>query len=295
MRKSRHFILMSCSGALVSMLTVLNGFSLSARAQDIEHDANGSGRQVERSRGILKGSVTIQDIAAPTSGQWDTSVLPKLKLGTRLCGDLTSQPEGIWYRIPSWAAGTWRGDDKHRLSVQKTTNVDETTRIGSEIDRKGDIWAYSRGFVMTRPWDAVGEENSQVVNVMGGDIPLLPEPNSFQTIRRDSALTVNSKKQDTQIIRMLATLLKQKYVRLENGQLHQVCNMTHIVNEGFDGVHKSTDWSRTLTKIAPFKVDTTPELVASFRAYLRAHDMADLVPVEGVEQDSLKSSALPGF
>lgn len=222
----------------------------------------------------LQGSVSIQELASP-AGDWDATVLPKLRTGSRLAGDLTTPPEGLWYRVPGWAAGTWDVSDREPGPFStKHANV----KIGALKDSRGEVWQFSKGFITGRPWDdAPAERNCQVINVLGTTVPGVIDRNTFAVTNRDIAIT--HRKVNNSIIRMLVSERKEKYTRgADSDEMVLVINTTHVLNKGFEGVGGGFELVRNYRRIRQFQPDTSPEMLASFREYLVSHNMADLVP-----------------
>jgi hypothetical protein len=232
-------------------------------SENLKGSANGT---------TLQGRVSMTDLTAPTpQRQWEASVLPNLKIGARLLGDANVSPEGLWYKIPEWIAGTWdvtydKPDTWHKGSTEK---------MGRVRDRNGDIWSYSRGIITSRPWEEGADKDCTVINIMGGAVPQYSNRGAFDIRHRNIGIT---KRKNNSIIRMLVSVELSKYVRLSSGQLHEERNMHHLINEGFDGVIPGDISFRTWTKTAPFKQDES--MVPDFYAYLRSHNMNDLIPID---------------
>lgn len=247
------------------------------KANDTERKtATEKGASTEKTRvSRLQGRVSIQELASP-AGDWDATVLPKLRTGTTLTGDLTTPPEGLWYRVPGWAAGTWDVSDREPGPFStKHANV----KIGALKDSKGDVWQFSKGFITGRPWDdGPAERNCQVINALGTTVPGASDRNSFAVTNRDISIT--HRKVNNSIIRMLVSESKEKYIRgaSSDNEMVLVINTTHVINKGFEGVGGGFELVRNYRRIHQFQPDTSPEMLASFREYLVSHNMADLVP-----------------
>ena len=241
-------------------------------------------KPVESQQGKLIGSVTMTELAAPKGIEWDESVLPKLRNRFQLTGQTDAQPEGLWYRVPKWAAGTWIAsqDNANKFSSKPVTKT-----IGSLQDANGDIWQYSGGFVTARPWDELKPGDCEVINLIGGDIPMEVTADSYEIWNRNISITQTLK--DHRTVRALISRTSQKYVLQNDGTIKQICNMTHLINQNFEGVEPTTDWSVTFKRTGPFKENASPEMVAGFHEYLKAHGMAELIP----QQPASRASNLP--
>lgn len=111
---------------------------------------------------------------------------------------------------------------------------------------------------------------------MGGDIPMGFTETFFEVWKRNVAITHNLK--DHRTIRALVSRTSEKYVLQSDGTLKQICNMTHLVNQNFEGVERGADWSMTFKRIAPFKDNAPPEMEVSLYRYLKAQGMDDRIP-----------------
>lgn len=258
---------MKCSYELL-FLVLLFSCNVSASSAP-DNKAPGQAAQVTKEI-LLKGTISIDDLAAQIpEPAWEAKVLPSLLVGAKLLGISEIAPDGLWYKIPDWLAGTWKADYDEANQYRKSSSE----KLGRVKDSKGEIWNYSRGFITTRPWKEEDDDSCTVINIVGGDVPLLNSDGSFTTIHRYIAVSHRS---DRSIIRALVTVQREKYVQLSDGKVRQECEMTHLLNQGFEGVEPKSKWTKTFAREAPFEQEDA--LLDEFGKFLKSHNMIDLIP-----------------
>lgn len=186
----------------------------------------------------------------------------------------TDTNEG-WYWIPKWKAGKW-----HR-ETQKVTNEQETRTMisradnfrGWQTDKNGEIWEYYQ-----EPYkQTIDGGNAIALKILHGSKPIAISEK--QVIYRMTGTTIEIEKRTKRIVRVYQTEEIIRDLPLSDGKYQEITSLKIYDRNGKPTEHQTSYAVCERTgEYSPVDFLNNRDMRASFKKFLQANNLADLIP-----------------
>lgn len=226
---------------------------------------------------MLSGSVTHHQKTLP-------QVDPQFRVGATFDqNELLPNSSENWYWIPKWLAGKWeRTEEKvlyrfdyltHQETHNPTSiNLVEHAEFGVQTDRSGGIWhcrladlgIADRGSYMT-------------VAIVKEQQPVVVSP--AMVVVRDRFIQMDVNKETNAIMRVFQSESITRHTQVELNLIKTEASVKYFDDNGQPtSMQRNLSFDRRIGSFSPLDKYHGKDLKSSFRTFLSAHDMHDLVP-----------------